>query len=211
MSAPLKVFVVDDDAAVRDSIALLCESDGLAAETFDSAEAFLAACRSEWRGCLILDVRMPGMNGPELQAELDRRDISLPVIFLTAHGDIPTTVRAIKAGAVDFLTKPVDGAILLQHIREAFEQSARMQEQAAASRTLCERLDALTEREREVMALAAAGQSNKEIARRLGISHRTVEIHRARVMHKVSAANLLELSRIAKACGLIPPSEPNPR
>lgn len=211
MSASLTVFIVDDDAAVRDALALLCDSDGLPAETFDSAEAFIAACRPEWQGCIVLDVRMPAMSGPELQDELSRRNISLPIIFLTAHGDIPTTVRAIKGGAVDFLTKPIDGAVLLQRIREAFGQSARTQEQKAANSSWRERFDALTEREREVMALAAAGHPNKEIARRLGISHRTVEIHRARVMRKLGAANLIELSRIAEACGLSPPSEPSQR
>lgn len=146
------------------------------------------------------------MSGPELQAELARRNVSLPVIFLTAHGDIPTTVRAIKSGAVDFLTKPIDGSVLLQRIRETIELSARMQEKAVLSHSLRERLDALTEREREVMGLAAAGHPNKEIARRLGISHRTVEIHRARVMNKLGATNLIELSRIAEACGLVPPA-----
>lgn len=206
MSAPFTVFIVDDDAAVRDALALLCDSDGLPAETFDSAEAFLAACHADWRGCIVLDVRMPDMKGPELQDELARRNISLPIIFLTAHGDIPTTVRAIKGGAVDFLTKPIDGSVLLQRIRETIELSVRMQEKAAVSHSLRERLDALTEREREVMALAATGHPNKEIARRLGISHRTVEIHRARVMNKLGAANLIELSRIAEACGLAPPA-----
>lgn len=210
MSAPFTVFIVDDDAAVRDALALLCDSDGLPAETFDSAEAFLAACRREWRGCIVLDVRMPDMKGPELQDELARRNISLPIIFLTAHGDIPTTVRAIKGGAIDFLTKPIDGGALLQRIRETFAQSARLEEQEVQGRALLARLVSLTEREREVMVLAATGHANKEIARLLGISHRTVEIHRSRVMHKMGASNLIELSRIAGGCGLIPPPGQTP-
>lgn len=201
MSAPT-VFIVDDDAAVRDSLALLLETAGLAVEAYDGAAAFLAAWRAGRSGCLILDLRMPGLSGPELQVELKRRGVVLPVIFLTAHGDIPTTVQAMQRGAMDFLTKPVVGAELLKRVHQALERSAELSEQASAARTARERLDGLTPREREIMLLAVAGRPNKEIARALGISHRTVEIHRARVMQKTGAASLIELSRMAAACGL---------
>jgi FixJ family two-component response regulator len=201
MSGPT-VFVVDDDAAVRDSLALLLETAGLAVQTYDGAAAFLAAWQPGRSGCLILDLRMPGVSGPQLQVELKRRGIALPVIFLTAHGDIPTTVQAMQRGAMDFLTKPVVGAELLKRVHAALERSARLSEQASAAQSARERLDALTPREREIMLLAVAGRPNKEIARALGISHRTVEIHRARVMQKTGAASLIELSRMAAACGL---------
>jgi FixJ family two-component response regulator len=152
---------------------------------------------------VVLDVRMPEMSGPELQAEMNRRGLRLPVIFLTAHGDIPTTVQTMKAGAVDFLTKPVVGSELLERVHWALDKSARMREQANQSESLRERLQALTRRERQIMALVAAGHANKEIARSLGISHRTVEVHRARVMQKTGVTNLVELSRLAAACGLL--------
>jgi RNA polymerase sigma factor (sigma-70 family) len=203
MSPTPTVFVVDDDAAVRDGLALLLDTAGLAVETYDGAAPFLAACSPGLAGCLILDVRMPEMGGPELQAELIRRGVDLPIIFLTAHGDIPTTVQAMKAGAMDFLTKPVVGAELLERVRAAFEKSARLREQASARDSLRERLEGLTGREREIMKLVADGLPNKEIARSLGISHRTVEVHRARVMQKTGVTNLVELSRLAQACGLL--------
>jgi FixJ family two-component response regulator len=211
MSIP-NVFVVDDDAAVRDSVSLLLETAGIPHRIFDSAEAFLRARLDSSAGCIILDVRMPGLSGPELQAELNERGVSLPIIFLTAHGDIPLTVRAIKAGAVDFLTKPVNGSVLLDRVQAALAQSVRLQEEASAQESLSRRMENLTDRERDVMALAVAGHPNKEIARLLGISHRTVEIHRARVMHKTGATNLLELARIAESGGLkaAPPADSEP-
>ena len=201
MNSPT-VFVVDDDAAVRDGVSLLLETAGIVHEMFGSGRAFLAACRDDSPGCIILDVRMPGLSGPELQAKLNERGIRLPIIFLTAHGDIPLTVRAMKAGAVDFLTKPVNGAVLLERVQAALDQSVRLHEQASVQESLSRRLENLTERERDVLVLAVAGHPNKEIARLLGISHRTVEIHRARVMHKTGATNLLELARIAESAGL---------
>ncbi len=195
------VFVVDDDPAVRDSLMLLFEEGDLAVESFASAEAFLAAARSAPRCCAIVDIRMPGMDGMQLQAELSRRGILLPVIFLTGHGDIPLSVRAIKAGAVDFLTKPVTGAALLASVQAALLESERLSVQTEASQTAAARIASLTEREREVMVLAVEGLPNKEIARRLGISHRTVEIHKARIMHKTGADTLLDLARLAEAGG----------
>lgn len=192
------VHIVDDDAAVRDSISLLCETAGLRTERHDSAESFLAACDSgaaAGSGCIVLDVRMDRMSGPELQEELNRRGNYLPIIFLTAHGDIPMTVRAMKAGAVDFLTKPVNGAELLERVQTALHGDGdRLQ--------ACERLAQLTQREHETLLLVLAGHANKEIARRLGISYRTVEIHRSHILQKTGATNMLELARLAASCGL---------
>lgn len=196
------VFVVDDDPAVRDSLTLLIELEGLAAQSFESAEAFLAACPIDVAGCAVVDVRMPGMDGIHFQEELTRRGYRLPIIFLTGHGDIPTTVRAIKAGAADFLTKPITAEALLASVRVALEQGRRLSAEAEANHSAASSLTRLTEREREVMALAILGNTNKEIARHLGISHRTVEIHKARLMHKTGAASVLELARLAEASGL---------
>lgn len=200
MSAPT-VFVVDDDAAVRDSVLLLLETAGLAVETCESAEAFLAAPDAQRAGCLVLDMRMPGMSGIELQAELARRGMDLPIVFLTAHGDIPQTVQAMKAGAEDFLTKPVDGAVLLERVQAALVRGRADRERQAARAHARTRLAALTEREREILALAVAGCANKEIARQLGISFRTVELHRSRILRKTGAETLLELAQLAAAAG----------
>lgn len=209
MNAPT-VFVVDDDDAVRDSVSLLLETAGLSVEAYESAESFLAGLDSEQTGCLVLDMRMQGMGGMELQAELARRGIPLPIIFLTAHGDIPTTVRAMKAGAADFLTKPVDGAVLLERIEAALVRARSDRESQAARQEARARLAVLTEREREILALAVAGCANKEIARRLGISFRTVEVHRSHILLKTGAETLLELAQLVAAGGLaetnVPPS-----
>jgi RNA polymerase sigma factor (sigma-70 family) len=203
MSIDATVFVVDDDPAVRESLTLLLEQEDLTIMAFESAEAFLAVCAAApGRCCVVADIRMPGMDGMQLQEELSRRGISLPLIFLTGHGDIPMSVRAIKAGAIDFLTKPITGQALVRSVREALGESDRLSQTAERNESASARMAALTEREREVMELAVQGMSNKEIARRLGISHRTVEIHKARVMHKTSAESLLELARIATAAGL---------
>jgi FixJ family two-component response regulator len=198
MSEPT-VFVVDDDAAVRDGVCLLCETAGLRAAGYGSAESFLAACSPDQPGCLVLDVRMGGMSGPQLQDVLLAGGVRLPIIFVTAHGDIPMTVRAMKSGAVDFLTKPVQPAELLDRIHAALSRdaAARAAQRAVADRR--QRLLQLTPREREVLLLAAAGHANKVIAQRLRISHRTVEIHRSRIQHKTGAGNLLELAQLAAA------------
>lgn len=202
MPATPTVFVVDDDPAVRDSLTLLLETEGINVEVFASGEAFLAAGDS-WPpcSCAVVDIRMPGLDGMQLQAELARRGIPLPVIFLTGHGDIPMSVRAIKAGAVDFLTKPVTGAALLESVRAALLESEKLRRQAAASQTASSRVASLTEREHQVMLLAVDGLLNKEIARQLGISHRTVEIHKARIMLKTGAETLLDLARLVEASG----------
>lgn len=201
MSDLATVFIVDDDPAVRDSLTLLIQQENIAVRAYDSAEAFLSACQPEWRGCVIIDIRMPGMDGMQLQQELVKCGMLLAIVFLSGHGDIPMSVKAIKAGAVDFLTKPVTAESLLQSIRSAFQVSTRMHEQAEMNQQGTARLASLTEREREVMLLAVAGYPNKEIARRLGISHRTVEIHKGRIMHKTGAATLLDLARIAQEAG----------
>jgi FixJ family two-component response regulator len=209
VSQPI-VFVVDDDASVRGGICLLCETAGLQVECHDSAESFLAAYGDDRAGCLLLDVSMGGMSGPELHAELVRRGSLLPVIFLTAHGDIPMTVRAMKAGAVDFLTKPAEGPELLDRVQAAIAVEVTRLAKHEGLSLKCQRLATLTPRERDILLLAAAGEANKVIGRRLGISHRTVEIHRSNILRKTGAANLLELAQLAADCGCgpldLPPS-----
>jgi FixJ family two-component response regulator len=200
MSIQPCVYIVDDDHAVRDSLGMVFENAGLAYESYDSAEAFLHGYCPGKPGCLLLDVNMPGMNGDELQAELKRRNLHLPIIFLTAYGDIPMTVRAMQAGAVDFLTKPPSSKLLLERVQTVLQDEAAKHEKSCEEQVLCQRLDCLTSRELEVMSLVVAGHANKEIAKQLGISYRTVEIHRARVMEKTGAGNLLELARICEAC-----------
>jgi two-component system, LuxR family, response regulator FixJ len=197
MSDHTMVFIVDDDVAVRDSLTMLMEAADYAVVSFPGAADFLDACTPSTQGCIILDVDMPDMDGPTLQEELIRRGLRLPVIFLSGKGTIPVTVRTIKAGAMDFLTKPVDGSVLLARVQKALEQGSLLQKQAEAFQSVALRLAALTKREREIMMLAIAGHTSKEIAQRLAISYRTVEIHRAHVMQKTDASNLLELARIA--------------
>lgn len=191
------VFVVDDDEAVRDSLSMLLDAAGYTVATFPCADDFLAVCTHDTLGCIILDVNMPGMDGPTLQEELIRRGLQLPVIFLSGQGTIPLTVRTIKAGAIDFLSKPVDGSVLLVRVRDALERCSLLKNQARVSQSAAAQLAMLTEREREVMMLAVDGHTSKEIAARLGISYRTVEIHRAHIMQKTGASNILELARIA--------------
>lgn len=187
------VFVVDDDAAVLDSLKLLLRSVGLEAETYTSAREFIAAYDPDARGCLVLDVRMPGMSGLELQERLEALGSTLPVIFITAHGDVPMAVRAVKAGAVDFIQKPFSDQELLDKIQHAMEENARARAAAADREEVSARIASLTPRERQVMELVVAGKANKVIAHELGLSQRTVEIHRARVMEKMQAASLPEL------------------
>lgn len=197
------VFIVDDDYAVRDGLAQVMEAAGFNYQAFESAEHFLQAYCPGNCGCLVLDLNMPDMTGDELQTELIRRNIHLPIIFLTGYGDIPTTVRVIKAGAVDFLTKPVSSKLLTERVRSVLElESQRREDTLPFDQDLCRSLHGLTFRESEVMSLVVAGRSNKEIARQLGISHRTVEVHRARVMEKTGANGLLELARLGEICRL---------
>ncbi len=190
------VFIVDDDAAIRDSLSLMIEQENIAVQVFDSAETFLAAYQPECPGCAIVDIRMPGMDGIELHEALLKRNILLPIIFLTGHGDIPMSVQAMKAGAVDFLTKPVTRERLLMAIRAAIQQSERLLSENANHQEALSHLASITDRERAVMLLAVQGHPNKHIARQLGISHRTVEIHKSKIMQKTGAVNLLDLARI---------------
>ncbi|MCL4800829.1 MAG: response regulator [Burkholderiales bacterium] len=205
------VFVVDDDAGVRDALAQMISAAGLSVRTFASGKAFLQAFAPDWRGCILLDVAMPGMSGPELHDALVARGASLPIVYLTAHGEVPTAVRAMKAGAAEFLEKPVAGPVLLDAVRRALAIDAERQADATAHAQLRDRFSGLTRREREVMALAARGRSNKEIARELGISHRTVEIHRGRVMLKLGLASAFELAAAAAVCGPGTGRDPAPR
>jgi FixJ family two-component response regulator len=192
------VFIVDDDSAVRDGIGLLIETAGLAYQAFESAEHFLQAYSEDKRGCLLLDVSLPGLNGLELQTEFARQNIRLPIIFLTGNGDIPMSVRAMKAGAADFLTKPVPSNLLIERIQAALQLEAQMYKQSEAEQALRNRLNRLTEREMEILPLALAGIHNKEMARLLNISYRTIEIHRIRILQKTETTNFLELSRLCE-------------
>lgn len=192
------VFIIDDDASVRDSLSLLFEHEEITVKVFESAASFLAAVdQTEPRCCAIIDIRMPDMDGMALHAELVRRGILLPIVFLTGHGDIPMSVRAIKAGAVDFLTKPVTSHDLLTSVHGALLESERIYAQHKANDEAQACLRFLTEREHEVMLLVIEGLTNKEIGRHLGISYRTVEIHRSHVMQKTGAGSILDLARIA--------------
>lgn len=201
------VFVVDDDDAFRDSLELLFESVGLKVETYGSAASFLEDLDPRRRGCLVLDVRMPGMSGLELQARLNERGIFLPVIFMTGHGDVPMAVRAMKSGAVDFLSKPFSHQELLDLVQGALKGEAEQREREDERRSVLNRLRLLTPREEEVMELVVDGQANKVIANRLGISQRTVEIHRSQVMQKMEAASLAELVRMVLLAREMPPTD----
>ncbi len=189
------VFIVDDDASVRDSLSLLLSLRGYATATFGSAEDFLAAVRPEWRGCVVLDIRMPGMSGLELQRSLRDSCPHLPAIVITAHGDVAAARQAFLADAVDFIEKPFDGDQLLRAIDLALA-GARAVADARQATPRRSGHDVLSAREREVMALMIKGLHNRRIAEELGISHRTVEVHKARVMEKLGVRNMIELVRL---------------
>ena len=191
------VFIVDDDEAVRDSLSMMLKAADLNVSTFMDAEDFLATCKSDTEGCIILDVNMPGMDGLALQDELNRCGVKMPIIFLTGQGSIPLSVRTIKAGAMDFLTKPVNGDELLDCVKQALDKCSQLHCQALENRSMAARFASLTEREKEVMMLVIEGLSSKEMAEHLGISYRTIENHRAHVMRKTGSSNMLELARIA--------------
>lgn len=201
------VFVIDDDPIIRSNLVMLLQAAKLPVQTFASAEDFLAALHPQSMGCLVLDVSMPGMSGPELQDELARRNMRLPIIYLSGCEEVSLATKVIRVGAMDYLTKPVDPPLLIERVQAAFAQDERRREREQANALLRKRFDVLTEREREVLALLMRGQSNKEVARLLGISHRTVEMHRSNILAKTETSNLLELARLAEACELFAAEE----
>lgn len=195
------VFIVDDDAAIRDALSQLLETAGVGVECHADGSAFLAGLTEDRPGCVLLDIAMPGMSGLEVQAALKARGLAAPVIFLTGHGDIPLAVRAVQAGAVDFLEKPVQGGMLLERVRRALALDEEWRQTHGRVQAIQQCYARLSTREREVMAQAVAGLTCKEIAQKLGISPRTVEVHRTHVMHKMGASNLAELVNMAASCG----------
>lgn len=195
------VFVVDDDAAVRDALRFLMRSVGLTVDTFTSATEFLDAYRDDRPGCLVLDIRMPGMTGLELQDKLTERRSILPIIFITGHGDVPMAVEAMQAGAMDFIQKPFRDQDLLDRIHQAIDKDAKTRQSLSELAAIRTRLASLTPREREVMDLVVHGKANKVIAGDLDLSQRTVEIHRARVMEKMEASSLAHLVRMVLEVG----------
>jgi two-component system, LuxR family, response regulator FixJ len=197
------VFVVDDDRAMRDSLRWLLESIGLTVRTYATAAEFLREHQPSQPGCLVLDVRMPGMSGLDLQAELVKRGAELPTIVVTGHAEVAMAVRAVKAGAIDFIEKPFSDQLLLDRVRQALEIDRQSREVRARREEARRRLASLSAREREVLELVAAGKANKEVAAALGLSPKTVEVHRAHVMSKMAVDSLAELIRVAILAGAI--------
>jgi FixJ family two-component response regulator len=205
MTADAIVFVVDDDEGMRQSLKNLIGSVGLRVEAFASAQEFLRSKLTDMPGCLVLDVRLPGLSGLDLQKRMVEAGIEIPIIFITGHGDIPMTVRAMKAGAMEFLTKPFRDQDLLDAIQQALDRDRAARKQRTQINELHNRLDSLTPREREVMGLVVAGLLNKQIAGELGTSETTIKIHRHQVMEKMGAGSLAELVRMADRLGIPTP------
>jgi len=206
MSVPAlsAVFIVDDDLSVRKALGRLMRSAGYHAEAFESAEAFLAHTPADLPACLILDVRMPGLDGPALQERLTAAGSLMPIVFLSGNADVPTSVRAMKHGALDFLQKPVEGHVLLRAVEAALERSDRARAENDAALGIRRRLKLLTLREREVLEQVVTGALNKQIAATLEIAEKTVKIHRAQVMSKMQAGSVAELVRLAARAGIGP-------
>lgn len=199
------VHVVDDDETVRKGTARLLAAAGFEARTYASAEDFLGAIEPDSTGCIILDVRLPDRNGLELQATLAGRAVGLPIVFLTGHGEIPDTVRAIQRGAIDYLTKPVDGEVLLAAVRRALARDESARAARVRHEHLRRRYERLTPREREVFVHLIGGQLNKQVAADLGITERTIKLHRANILGKLEVGSMAELARLAVDLGIEPP------
>jgi len=197
-----KVFIVDDDPSVRDALKVFVEWAGYTVESCDSAKAFLENYTPKQSGCLLLDNLMPDMSGLELQRALQEQNISIPIIFLTAHGKVPASVKALKGGAIDFLEKPFDDKVLLKRIEEAIALDLKYRAEESMRAPIMTRYVQLTSREQEVMNLIVNGHPNKVIAKMLGVSSRTIEVHRAHIMKKMEATSLSELIGMAVKCGL---------
>jgi FixJ family two-component response regulator len=202
-----RVFVVDDDPSVRKAVSRFLRSAGWRADAFASAAEFLKFDRPDAPSCLILDVQLPDLGGLELQHALAEGHVALPIIFITGHGDIPITVQAMKAGAVDFLTKPIDDEALLRAVEQAIQQDAKQREATLDISEIWGCFESLSPREREVLGYVVAGRLNKQIANRLGITEKTIKVHRGQVMRKMQARSLADLVRRAEKIGVLGPEE----
>ena len=198
------VFVVDDDASMRQALARLLQSVQLRVEVFASPQEFLQSERPNVPSCLVLDVRLPGLSGLDFQAELAKADVRIPIVFITGHGDIPMSVRAMKAGAVDFLAKPFRDQDLLDAVTTAIQSDQKRREHENAMTDLRAHFSSLTPREREIMALVASGLMSKQIAAEVGLSEITVKVHRSHLMKKMGARSVADLVRMAEALGVTP-------